>query len=332
MGIILVVVGHSFHEYPDGKFGSTLLIYRLIYSFHMPLFIFISGFLMAYTIRMRQGDFNVKKFTVDKFKRLMIPFLVLSSVTFIPRSIMSDVADEPIPLTWNAFFASFYEYDSLVIPFFWFLQMSFTLLIIAYLILALFKKLSVNDFVAYICMIVIFGLLQMFKLTAPPIFALNRTVDYAIFFALGAAYERYHEKVDLHIKWTSVPLLILWAAIWIGCFIAFENTAYMPICSLAGILMCISLAKILEYHNITILDHLIGANYIIFLLSWYFNILCQQVLHHFVALPWWIHSILSLIFGIYIPWIFYRYMLRHPDSRITFLARHLLGQSFRHKK
>lgn len=41
IAILLVVIGHSFHEYPDGMNGSSMLAYRMIYSFHMPLFIFI---------------------------------------------------------------------------------------------------------------------------------------------------------------------------------------------------------------------------------------------------------------------------------------------------
>lgn len=53
IGIILVVLGHSFHEYPDGNMGRSLLMYRMMYSFRMPLFMFVSGFLMVYTTKLR---------------------------------------------------------------------------------------------------------------------------------------------------------------------------------------------------------------------------------------------------------------------------------------
>lgn len=49
IGIILVVFGHSFHEYPDGNHGTSMLIYRMMFSFRMPTFMFVSGFLMAFT-------------------------------------------------------------------------------------------------------------------------------------------------------------------------------------------------------------------------------------------------------------------------------------------
>lgn len=53
LGIILVVIGHSFHEHPEGYFGYNLFPIRLIYSFHMPLFLFVSGFLFIYSTNLK---------------------------------------------------------------------------------------------------------------------------------------------------------------------------------------------------------------------------------------------------------------------------------------
>ena len=87
------------------------------------------------------------------------------------------------------------------------------------------------------------------------------------------------------------------------------------------------MAKILEHRNYGFLDHLIGANYLIFLLSWYCNVASQQVLSHFVALPWWVYSVLSLVSGIYVPWLGYRYLKTHSHSRWVRVAAFLLGQN-----
>lgn len=46
-GIILVVAGHSDYQIPDNP------VHRWIYSFHMPLFMFISGYLLRYGLRER---------------------------------------------------------------------------------------------------------------------------------------------------------------------------------------------------------------------------------------------------------------------------------------
>lgn len=43
-GILLVVLGHSFY-----RFSADYPVIRWIYGFHMPLFFFISGYLLRYT-------------------------------------------------------------------------------------------------------------------------------------------------------------------------------------------------------------------------------------------------------------------------------------------
>ena len=76
IGIFLVVVGHSFHEYPDGDYGRSMLLYRMMHSFRMPLFMFVSGFLMVYTTRsavagQRRGYTGT--FVSLKLRRLLLP-------------------------------------------------------------------------------------------------------------------------------------------------------------------------------------------------------------------------------------------------------------------
>jgi len=88
LGILLVVLGHSFHEYPDGAHGSSMLMYRMMYSFRMPLFLFVSGFLMVFTqFSGNDRPIDSSKFIKGKLKRLMLPFLIITLVTYIPRTL-----------------------------------------------------------------------------------------------------------------------------------------------------------------------------------------------------------------------------------------------------
>lgn len=65
-GIFFVVLGH------------TSFLYReYIYSFHMPLFIFISGLLC------RKVNISLREFIVSKFRSLMIPYFILSFILFV---------------------------------------------------------------------------------------------------------------------------------------------------------------------------------------------------------------------------------------------------------
>ena len=70
--IILVVIGHYV---PNGCPKWWMLIHDIIYSFHMPLFMFASGFVYIATFKENQ---SYGTFLLKKFKRLMIPYLTVS--------------------------------------------------------------------------------------------------------------------------------------------------------------------------------------------------------------------------------------------------------------
>lgn len=331
IGIILVVLGHSFHEYPDGEMGRTLPVYRMIYSFHMPLFMFVSGFLMVFSARIktRSERPGVMKFIRQKILRLLLPFTVLTLVTFIPRSAMSGIADDSIEMTPEALFNSFFYGDSLVIPFFWFLQASFILLAFNYTVMTLGEKARVNNVTLYLTVVLLFVLLPVLPINFGPFFSINEAVRLGIFFALGATYSRFAGTLDRLIPWTSPLFLAASVLLWVALFFVTEGTLWIRACSLAGIIMCVSVAKLMERHGVKVFDHLIGSNYLIFLLSWYCNVGAQQVLSHLVELPWWCYTVLSLVSGIYIPWLGYRYLQSHPDSRWIRVTAFLLGQSIK---
>ncbi len=329
LGIILVVFGHSIHEYPDGCHGMSLTIYWMLYSFRMPLFIFVSGFLLYFTNFTSGHKKKWKHFTLNKLKRLLIPYLVLELVTFFPRVKMSGIADDAIPLTLQSFIDSFLYSNQLTIPYFWFIQLSLLLLITVYGYLLLADRLHIPHGAAIIVMILFLGSIRYWPVTFPYFWALYKLPVFALYFGLGVGYAAYHKKIDELINWTSPFVAILLPTVW---FITVYYTDLTWVGSIFGIAMCISLTKLMVRYNIRIFNHLTGANYIIFLLSWYLNVACQQVLHHYTDFPWWVYTLLSLFAGIYVPWLAYRLMLRYRHRRHVKVVAFLLGQSLRDKK
>jgi fucose 4-O-acetylase-like acetyltransferase len=71
--IVLVVVGHYV---PDNSPNWYLTLRNVIYSFHMPLFMFISGYVYSAV----QKPVVYKDFVFNKFKRLIVPYLFVSAV------------------------------------------------------------------------------------------------------------------------------------------------------------------------------------------------------------------------------------------------------------
>lgn len=84
IGIVLVVIGHYL---PDGAPLWYLGMREWIYSFHMPLFVFISGYVYMLTYRKE----SYKDFLLRKSKRLLIPYFIVS-VIIISIKILSQKA------------------------------------------------------------------------------------------------------------------------------------------------------------------------------------------------------------------------------------------------
>lgn len=87
--IVLVVLGHALQYTLAAPDDDRL--YRLIYSFHMPLFMFISGFVFSGAKRSASAELRLKSRT------LLVPFLAWLPVTFIW------VQMGPTPLSLPAF-------------------------------------------------------------------------------------------------------------------------------------------------------------------------------------------------------------------------------------
>lgn len=82
-GILLVVLGHVTNMYtPSGLVQSLVqsdsleLVSSFVYSFHMPLFVFVSGCVYAFQKEVLQKRVSFVNLIQKKSKRLLIPYLV----------------------------------------------------------------------------------------------------------------------------------------------------------------------------------------------------------------------------------------------------------------
>ena len=87
--IIMVCIGHSFTAV-ESYYG-----HKWIYSFHMPLFMFISGYLLNYATMHKQQEISdisllgKQGYIVKRAIRLLVPYFIISSITYIPKVLLS---------------------------------------------------------------------------------------------------------------------------------------------------------------------------------------------------------------------------------------------------
>lgn len=200
--MLLVVLGHNFLTIPDDPNHPIVsILIKTIYSFHMPLFMFISGYLFFFT-RLRKEKSYIETIK-EKMVRLGIPFMVFTVVTLFAKTILSSMMLHPAELSISYFIDIFvlYKINPLV-------EMWFVITLIVLMILyPIYKWSLVNNW--RMLFVFILGLLVYFY--APrtiTYFQLNNVADMFIFFYSGILFSKFElpKKFDC---WYSLLLTSL---------------------------------------------------------------------------------------------------------------------------
>ena len=122
---LLVVIGHAdiTLDYKD------LWIHKWVYSFHMPLFFLVSGFLFAYTHpENKMKGMRFFPFIWKKVKRHLLPFLFINSVIFVIKSrfVSADLMQHPLTFSFSSWVESLLFHP---IGFMWFLPALFMIFV-----------------------------------------------------------------------------------------------------------------------------------------------------------------------------------------------------------
>src|ERR1035441_997735 len=108
----------------DTAYRAWSLIIDWIYSFHMPLFMAISGYLY-YHVTARKSGLSYGALLLGKAKRLLGPYVIISTIAFLPKMRLASFAMRPTGVSLSDYARSlFIPWDNAII-FFWFLPTLF---------------------------------------------------------------------------------------------------------------------------------------------------------------------------------------------------------------
>lgn len=94
LATVLVVFGHSHPLHVEYASWMGTII-GFIYTFHMPLFFFIAGILVAYTGENR----NVISWWIKKAKKLLLPYFVLTLLAWGPKMMLSQYMNDDMEMS-----------------------------------------------------------------------------------------------------------------------------------------------------------------------------------------------------------------------------------------
>lgn len=213
---ICVVVGHCIQYGSGNKFFSNNsyfdnIVFKIIYSFHMPLFMLVSGYLFAFSINKRKWSHNI----VYKFKTLVIPILLWSVIPFVLSIVGMYESDESI-----SFRNLVKKYISTSLENLWFLWAVFWCSIIVIIVHRFFK----DNIIAYT-----FGLLLTF-LTPDNIGLLSNLALYKFmypYFLIGYFYNLKNKKeIYRPIYQKNITLIIIGIA-YVGLMFFYNYNSYI---------------------------------------------------------------------------------------------------------
>lgn len=195
IGILLVVIGHCTSIYTGGwVFTSPVkspiygLIASYVYTFHVPMLVFVSGAIYYYCRINKEKYSSIKSLIINKFKRLILPFLFVGILYSIPIKYTIGMAYGNIFSNMKSFILG------LNTGHLWYLLMLFNTFILFYL----YEKFILNKKYSIILNLILFSILYISSGFFTNIFQINRAIQYSIFFYMG--YEFFRSKDKLRLK------------------------------------------------------------------------------------------------------------------------------------
>lgn len=214
MAILLVFIGHSVRIFPKWT-GAGLYspvhsimmqsISYIIYTFHMPIFVFISGFLMANSFF--GSDRTIFEYVKGRFNRLIIPFYLFGIFWNVPMWTLGGIYLNIPLITKIQLILKGMNNGHL-----WFLAMLFCLTLIFIAIERLILKKTHVLFGFFI-----FAPVYFFNITGEHnYYYIYRVNKYIIYYYLGYLFFRYRKEVFGFIEKYSLKIFSLSALVWIN--------------------------------------------------------------------------------------------------------------------
>lgn len=280
-GILLVVFGHSGFE---EEIIQTKLsgLHSWIYSFHMPLFFLISGFLFSLT-NPEMKNACTGMFIWKKTKRLMVPYFVLGTIIFAIKYSLSGLSHATREFTVANFFKMFIipsaSYST--IGHLWYV---FTLYVIFLLVLVFLCILLLSESNIKLIVVTIGLWLLYYFLPTIRVLNLSSVINYAPFFVIGILLQRNYQALSVLFEnrnWGGHKCL-LYFALTIAClFIPIRGLYAQIFRAIFGILFSLSLCDFIIMKMPKLEDWMVGFSnktYTIYLLSWFGHYMVKVVL------------------------------------------------------
>lgn len=309
--IILVVIGHYV---PDGSPSWYMDMHDVIYSFHMPLFMFASGFIYMAT----KKKIPYKDFLMKKVKRLMVPYFSVSTIIITIKLVTEGNAYVENPVTVMSYLKMFYLPEAgYFLWFIWALWWMFVLV-------PLFKTKQVRLELFALALLV-----HYMPTFLPEMFCLRQFQNMLVYFMLGVACCDWKSQLAWLSKVPSAIVYLLFVGGETAMLMEIRGGQILSLLPYVGIATVMVLSHNIEKWNMRgkgLLMIVSGSSYIIYLFHTTFEGFAKAVVP---KIPIFVDTSNELLFivnvsivvscGVIAPAILHRYVLsRYSITKLLF--------------
>ena len=303
--MLWVVIGHAgpantLDEYPP----YALTLWNFAYSFHMQLFISISGFLF-YLTRLNSSKWSYWPMLKEKLIRFGIPFIVWTFFAMVLKSVFSSEVERPTSISLGEFVnAIIYPYNGPMREF-WFLGVLFWM----FAFFPIWKLLLKNSFSIILTSVLL--ILFYFNYPNTDLLALNHVSVHASFFWWGILAAKCYDSLYIqksgnsefcssfvkNTNWIGLVTLFF-----LSCLIYYWSVefSYPYISAIGGILLSLCLCLAVYKLSPNIFVSFRNYTYQIYLLGLFAQEFVKLIRYK-MDLPFLPVYVLSVLAGLYIP-------------------------------
>lgn len=324
IGCFLVIFGHSYPLIEDFPFWFRC-IRTFIYCFHMPLFVWCSGFLFVYT--QQAAKYSFLTFCKRRAKRLLVPYFAFSCIGIFLRLILQKLMPNAEGIQLASITRTFFVPRENVWGHFWFLPMLFFIGLIGYGIERLIKKAKCKKVIQLVLLCVAFACSYL-KIPYGEWLGLNDISDYLWIFILGCICAQF-ATVEIPRK-VKIPLIIMSVLCSIALFIYRGNDfiRQSPEKHLIAVFMItavVFLCQLLAEHIHISRTNIFAQTYPIFILSWFFQSFAELITERIFHMPIFIISLAMFLSGIVAPLLTVKFLIWLEKKTNTCFFSLLLG-------
>ncbi|WP_300629106.1 acyltransferase [uncultured Thomasclavelia sp.] len=295
IGPIFVILGHSLNGFDNYDGLWRVFSKNWIYIFHMPLFFFISGYLLSYNGWL--GKKSYSQFVKNKFNRLIIPYLFWNILFLIPKFLGQNFLTDNVNLSLGFFLNLIVTPRQNIWGHTWFLACLF----LFYLATPIWKYIIDDLRANKLIMFIFFAIMLYILPIKTQIFCLNDIHKEILFFGIGAIIGLISENELKHFfkfNWFAIFILAIVTSM-IRLFILDINEIdFVPAFFIIFCLFGVPLKFKFNTKDTTLLSK---YSFTIYILHWPIMLSTRILLYQISHLNMYLVITLMVIFGYFIP-------------------------------